>query len=177
MNIILVGKSCSGKTKIKDYLCENFRYDGVTTVTTRGPRDGEVNGVDYHFVSKEKFSDMAKNGELVLMTSLGSNHYGVLERDTDADVDNKVLIVDPAGVKELIDGVNYFNFAVFYIYSSDETRECRSTGNDRKNIDRDIADIVNFANFDIDTYAIRIDNSGSIENSVREILEVVNDFE
>ncbi|KXO17037.1 guanylate kinase [Clostridiales bacterium KA00134] len=47
-----------------------------TSVTTRTPRPGEVDGENYFFVDIEKFEDMAKNGELLEYAFVHTNYYG-----------------------------------------------------------------------------------------------------
>lgn len=46
------------------------------TTTTRPPRPGEKNGVDYHFVSREEFETMINSGELVEYNVYADNYYG-----------------------------------------------------------------------------------------------------
>ena len=46
------------------------------SVTTRAPRPGEVDGVQYHFVSQEEFARMAAEGELLEHASYAGNSYG-----------------------------------------------------------------------------------------------------
>ena len=46
------------------------------TGTTRQPQDGERNGIDYNFISVEKFKYMEKSGELLESGSYEGNYYG-----------------------------------------------------------------------------------------------------
>ncbi|MBP3853821.1 MAG: guanylate kinase, partial [Erysipelotrichaceae bacterium] len=65
--IILSGPSGVGKgTLRKEFEVNpdlNLAYS--TSMTTRLPREGEVDGVDYFFTTKEKFKEAVKNGELL----------------------------------------------------------------------------------------------------------------
>ena len=45
--IILVGESASGKSSIEKYLVDNYGYNKIISYTTREPREGDVDGVDY----------------------------------------------------------------------------------------------------------------------------------
>lgn len=47
--------------------------------TTRPPRPGEVNGKDYHFVSKDEFAEMTNRGEFLESAEVYGNHYGTSE--------------------------------------------------------------------------------------------------
>ncbi len=51
-----------------------------TSHTTRSPRPGEKNGVDYHFVTKEKFEEMIKNDEFIEYEKNYTNYYGTSKK-------------------------------------------------------------------------------------------------
>lgn len=64
--VILSGPSGVGKdTLIQAWAEANPRVKRVITCTTRAPRDGEVDGVHYHFLTKEQFEDKTQRGELL----------------------------------------------------------------------------------------------------------------
>ena len=46
------------------------------SVTTRRPRPGETDGVEYHFVTPQRFAEMAEGGELLEWASYAGNYYG-----------------------------------------------------------------------------------------------------
>jgi len=57
--IVLVGASASGKSTLQKAMIEHSEnLKKVVTYTTRPPRKGEKNGVDYHFVSEKKFQKL-----------------------------------------------------------------------------------------------------------------------
>lgn len=53
--IVITGAAGTGKTSVSDYLAEKYHIKRVMTHTTRAPRVGEVNGVDYYFETPESF--------------------------------------------------------------------------------------------------------------------------
>ena len=55
MIIALLGASGSGKSEIEKILSSKYGYKKIVSYTTRKPRDGEVYGKDYYFVSNEQF--------------------------------------------------------------------------------------------------------------------------
>ena len=63
----VLGKSCSGKDTIFRYLKNNKELNLKTIVgyTTRPMREGEQEGVEYHFVSREKLAEYRKQGKII----------------------------------------------------------------------------------------------------------------
>ena len=53
--IVITGASGTGKTTISKYLKNTYRIPSVITHTTRLPRDGEKNGIDYYFETEDSF--------------------------------------------------------------------------------------------------------------------------
>ena len=71
--IIIVGPAASGKDFLKQRLGEKgFKLD--VSYTTRSPREGEVNGKDYHFVSKKEFFD--ESMDFFEYVKFGEHYYG-----------------------------------------------------------------------------------------------------
>lgn len=93
--ICIVGKSGSGKSELCNALT-NKGYNKVITYTTRPPRDGEVDGVDYHFVDDEYFTEH-KNDFLETATYRGWQ-YGSMKKDFHED---SVAVLTPAGMRKL----------------------------------------------------------------------------
>lgn len=55
MCLILIGKSASGKTTIRDILTMKHGFHSIITYTTRPMRKGEISDVTYHYISNEEF--------------------------------------------------------------------------------------------------------------------------
>jgi guanylate kinase len=76
---VLSAPSGTGKTT----LCENLRAtpDFIYSVscTTRAPRPGEVDGTDYHFLSREEFLGKIARGEMLEYAVVHGHHYGTLK--------------------------------------------------------------------------------------------------
>ncbi|HZJ89926.1 MAG TPA: AAA family ATPase [Bacilli bacterium] len=94
--IILVGASASGKTEVAKKLGKLFGVKKAVTHTTRAMRPGEINGIDYHFVSYEQFIELKNKDFFVETTKYNDNYYGTSKVEIAND---KVLIVDPSGLK------------------------------------------------------------------------------
>ena len=76
--IVLSGPSGVGKGTVRKALFEREGHNLVYSIsmTTRAPRNGETNGVEYHFVSKEKFQEEIKKGNLLEYAEFCDNFYG-----------------------------------------------------------------------------------------------------
>ncbi len=79
--LVVSGPSGSGKTT----LCRRASDAGLCSYsiscTTRQPRPGEVNGVDYHFLSMEEFKAKVAAGEFLEYAEVHGNCYGTLKAD------------------------------------------------------------------------------------------------
>jgi guanylate kinase len=74
---IISAPSGAGKTSLVHALLDiNPHIDLSVSYTTRDPRPGEVNGKDYHFVSRDEFIAMAKRGEFMESAEVYGNLYG-----------------------------------------------------------------------------------------------------
>ena len=75
--LVLAGPSGGGKTSVCSLLSN--RHDDVefsVSATSRSPRAGEVDGVHYHFVSRERFQEMARDGDLLEWAEVHGEWYG-----------------------------------------------------------------------------------------------------
>ena len=79
--IVISAPSGSGKSTVREELMrrENFAYS--VSATTRPPRAGEANGVDYWFVTKEQFEEKIKNGDMLEHAIYNGNYYGTPLRE------------------------------------------------------------------------------------------------
>ena len=75
--IVISGFSGAGKgTVIQKLMQEHDGYALSVSMTTRQPRPGEVDGVDYHFVSNEMFEDLVKKDGFLEHAGFVDNYYG-----------------------------------------------------------------------------------------------------
>ncbi|MCY3742560.1 MAG: guanylate kinase [Candidatus Poribacteria bacterium] len=80
--IVISGPSGSGKSTVIDALCksdETLRFS--ISATTRKPRRSEVDGVDYHFLSKAEFENHIQQGSFLEWAEYGGNFYGTLKSE------------------------------------------------------------------------------------------------
>lgn len=102
--LIVSGPSGSGKTT----LCRRAEAAGLTaysiSCTTRSPRPGEQDGVDYHFLSRESFDEKVANGDFLEHATVHGNSYGTLSADIKAlllEGKNVVMDIDVQGAASI----------------------------------------------------------------------------
>ena len=75
--LVVSGPSGAGKGTIcKALLNKNDQIKLSVSATTRKPRNGEVDGVNYFFIEKDKFTTMIENGEFLEYAQIYDNFYG-----------------------------------------------------------------------------------------------------
>lgn len=76
--IVMSGSSGVGKDATLDMMKKGgFAFRRVLTATTRPKRSGENDGVDYHFLSEDKFRQMIKTNQFLEWAEVYGNYYGV----------------------------------------------------------------------------------------------------
>lgn len=80
MMFVLSSPSGAGKTTMSKMLLARDRDIAVSiSATTRPPRDGEVDGRDYHFVSQDRFEELVGQGAFLEYATVHGNLYGTLK--------------------------------------------------------------------------------------------------
>jgi guanylate kinase len=76
--VVLSGPSGVGKGTVRKALFEMEGHDLVYSIsmTTRSPREGEVDGEDYYFVSKEEFERRIREDQFIEYAEFVGNYYG-----------------------------------------------------------------------------------------------------
>ena len=104
--IVFGGFSGAGKTSVVECLLKYFgsRFARVITTTTRPPRKGEKNGIDYIFLSENDFDQKVDNGEFFEHATVYGHRYGTLKQSVDGILGVKkhaILNVDFQGFVSL----------------------------------------------------------------------------
>lgn len=81
--LIISGPAGTGKTTLSNRLAKTHapKLNRVVTATTRLPREGEVGGVDYHFLGIEEFEAKISEGAFLEDAVVHGNRYGVLKSE------------------------------------------------------------------------------------------------
>jgi guanylate kinase len=102
---IVSAPSGAGKTTLVERLVEQMpRLKLSRSYTSRAARQGETDGVDYNFVSRERFERMVADGEFLEWADVFGNLYGTGAADTEralAGGDDVVLVIDVQGARKV----------------------------------------------------------------------------
>ena len=82
--VILSSPSGAGKTTITKKIQQKYNSFKISVShTTREPRPNEVDGVDYHFISKKKFEELIAQKQFYEYANIFGNYYGTLKKTVD----------------------------------------------------------------------------------------------
>ena len=98
--IIVSGPSGSGKSTVTKIVKDKLNIPLSISATTRNPRDGEIDGKDYFFLSKEEFKNKIANDEFYEYAEVHGNYYGTLKKTVEENLDkglNVILEIDVQG--------------------------------------------------------------------------------
>lgn len=179
--IIISGPSGVGKKTIIDQFIHNDELNLCYSVsmTTREPREGEVNGVDYYFVTNDEFNEAIKNNKLLEWAEFATNKYGTpIERlyEKINEGKNVILEIEVVGAMDVmakLDENEYFS--IFIVPPSiDElkrrlvTRNTESIEKINKRIERAKVEITTTRNYD---YVVLNDDATRAANEIIKIIK------
>ena len=126
----IVGKSGSGKDTIKNNLIQfvnqNYDFKEIIQCTTRPKRDGETDGVDYHFVTPELMREDDNHNDIFELRSYdtvdGTWYYYIRNSDVDIYENNYIAIGTIESFKTLSLHFGRENVIPIYIYTSSKQR-------------------------------------------------------
>ncbi len=92
--LVLAGPAGSGKTTLCERMVDELEnVERVVTCTTRPPREGEKDGVDYHFLENDQFDRAIESGAFLEWAKVHTNRYGVLKKSIQDKLDHHIDIV------------------------------------------------------------------------------------
>ena len=116
MIIVFVGESASGKSTVEKMVSDRMpSFTKIVSYTTRPKREGEVDGVDYHFVDEIQFAKMKEDGMFIESAQYRSWNYGSAKKDYDDGKDH-IVVLTPHGCRSLKKWAREHNIDVFSIY-------------------------------------------------------------
>ena len=123
--IAICGKAGAGKDTLLHRIMQLYpdKYHEIVSCTTRPPREGEVDGVNYYFLTVEEFTEEILNGNMLEATEFNGWHYGTLLSSLFWKKVN-IGVFNPAGIASLLANDN-IDLQVYEIEASPKTRLIR----------------------------------------------------
>jgi guanylate kinase len=177
-SIIISAPSGTGKTTICNILRKRIPNLKLTTShTTRKRRKGEIDGIDYIFISKQEFKDKIKNKDFLEWAEVHSNYYGTSLESVDKHINkgyDTLLEIDIQGVTSLRKTKYQGIYIIIFPPSIDELKvRLRKRGSDSK---EDILSRVETGKKEIKKYKMYdyIITNYVIEDTVNNILSILH---
>ena len=148
--IILVGRAASGKDHLrKTFEGTGFKY--AVSYTTRPPREGEVDGKDYFFLTPEEAVGMIERGEFYEWVEFNGWVYGT---SNEQFFNDDIFIMTPTGAGHISKEDRANSFIIFIDIPEEIRRErmlSRSMPGDsvERRLEADRRDFENFKNYDL----------------------------
>lgn len=101
---IISGPAGSGKGTVNAHLLNTGDFVYSVSATTRAPRPGEKNGVNYHFISREDFLSRIESGDMLEYTEYCGNLYGTPRKEAEAVLEsgkNLILEIEVDGAHQV----------------------------------------------------------------------------
>ena len=125
---IVSAPSGTGKTTLVERLVRDMQGISMSrSYTSRAPRPGEADGVDYNFISRERFEAMIANGDLLEHAEVFGNWYGTGAAETRralAGGGDVVLVIDVQGARK-VRNASFEHVGIFVLPPSFEILEDR----------------------------------------------------
>lgn len=102
--IVVSGPAGSGKGTVLSHLLRREDFVYSVSATTRGPRPGEVDGVNYHFISREDFLGRIESEDMLEYTEYCGNFYGTPRKEAEAVLasgKNLILEIEVEGAENV----------------------------------------------------------------------------
>ncbi len=102
--IVISGPSGVGKGTICKKIISDLKLEYSVSMTTRQKRDGEIDGINYYFTTKEDFEKRIKNDEFIEYAIYNDNYYGTLKKEVIDKINmgkNIICEIEVQGAKQI----------------------------------------------------------------------------
>lgn len=177
--ICLLGKAGSGKdTILKHIIQKNSNFYEIISCTTRPPRETEIDGVNYHFLSEEDFLRQISNNEMIEYTEFRKWYYGTSFNNLDENKIN-IGVYNISGLKLLLKNKNVQVLPI-YIDCSDKERLLRQLNREKN---PDVKEIIRRYGTDEKDFeeieklvSIKVNNDGPINDTIIDIMTNISSW-
>lgn len=122
--VTITAPSCAGKNHLLEAMVRSG-FGRIVSTTDRAPREGEIEGVHYFFISTEKSKQMEANGEFAELITYNGTRYGVTKAEMTLKLAEgappPIVILEPQGLTEYRKYCGANGYVMFSVYV--ETQE------------------------------------------------------
>ncbi len=178
--VIFTGPSAVGKATIEKHLFddESLKLELSVSATTRKPREGEIDGVHYHFITREEFDEKIINNEFVEWNEHFSNKYGTLKSEINRIIEKgnvPFMEVEVIGAMNILQNCNSDEIISFFIKApsmEELEKRIRSRGSENeKQIAERMSRVYEEMSF-IDKFQYVVVNK-DVNKAVREVTKII----
>lgn len=141
--IAICGKAGAGKDTLLRILADRYKVHEIISCTTRPMREGEKDGVNYYYLTKEQFAQKIMNDEMLECAEFNGWFYGTMTEGLDTEGWN-IGVFNPKGVEALEENPDV-NVQTIYINVPGKERLIRQLNREK---DPDINEIIRRYNAD-----------------------------
>lgn len=182
--IVISAPSGAGKTTLRDEALRRFPLmEKVITATTRSPREGEINGRDYHFLSPQEFQRYVEEDQFIEYTNVHGKMYGCLKSSVGSVMERgrwPAIILDVVG-KQKFDAVFPNNASIFIHPPAIEILEERIRTREPHVLEEEIQRRLGIVKWEIETslsckYSFHMFNNGTLEHANEEFCGLIDEI-
>lgn len=170
---VIIGPPASGKTSIAAKLASHGIPEMVSH-TTRKPREGEINGLNYYFVSQDEFNEL----ELIERVTYSGNYYGLSKKEVLKKINDhpvSIAVLNRPGLEQLKKMLGDRVESIFMMIDDITIIErMLNRGEENGNIQRRFEYAKKngeFDNWQVADYVVK--NTKTVDSAVRQILAIM----
>lgn len=117
--LTITAPTCAGKSVLLNHLIAVHDCVRIVSTTTRARRAGEVDGVDYYFITEEESRRLEETNSFVELVKFGSARYGVTHNELTQVLQTgrtPCVIIDPQGITKYKEYCNSISISLFSVF-------------------------------------------------------------
>lgn len=175
--IVVSGPSGCGKGTILAEVLKNGNFYYSVSATTRAPRPGEVDGVNYSFLTKEKFEELINNDGMLEHAYYCGNYYGTPKEQVMKNLENGKDVILEIEVQGALKVMETCPEAVFVFIMPPSVKELRRRLNKRGTefedvIEKRIAQAISEIKLANKYNYIMV--NGELEKAIADLISIIN---
>ena len=175
--IIVSGPSGSGKSTVTKIVKDKLNIPLSISATTRNPRDGEIDGKDYFFLSEEEFKNKIANDEFYEYAEVHGNYYGTLKKTVEDNLNKGLNVILEIDVQGALIAKEKKKDAILVFFRTKDMEVLEKRLRDRKTDSEEVIQ-TRLKNAETELkyenkYNYTIINE-SLEDSIQELIDIIN---